>query len=116
MRLRVRKGLLVAGVDPESPAAAAGFQSGDVVVMIDRYPIADLATLGHLLAQVDRGDRILFVVVRGRTSARVVLEARVGGEDDAEAEAEAADAPAGGGATEGAPAEDAAGRRSRADE
>jgi serine protease Do len=76
MRLAVDRGLLVAGVDNGGPAATAGFQDGDVVVQVDRYRIYDLETLGNLLANVEKGDRILFYVVRGQTVARAIVSAR----------------------------------------
>jgi S1-C subfamily serine protease len=76
MKLAVERGLLVGGVDPDSPAAAAGFVNGDVVVQIDQYRIYDVDSLGNLLTQVKKGDRILFYVVRGKTVARAVMAAR----------------------------------------
>ena len=76
MRLAVDRGLLVAGVDEGGPAAGAGIRTGDVVVQLDRYRVDDLDALGRLLDQVNKGDRILCYVVRGRTVARVVLVAR----------------------------------------
>ena len=76
MRLAVTNGLLVAGVDKESPAQEAGFATGDVVAQIDRYRADDLDTVGNLLANVKPGDTVLFYVVRGRTVARAVLKAR----------------------------------------
>jgi len=76
MRLAVDRGLLVAGVDRDSPADEAGLRTGDVVVQVDRYRVDDLDTLGNLLAQVAAGDNILFYVVRRRTVARAVLQAR----------------------------------------
>jgi len=76
MRLGVDRGLLVAGTDPDSPAREAGIESGDVIVRVDRYRVADLDTLGTLLAQVESGDRIRFYVVRGRRLAQTILEAR----------------------------------------
>jgi len=76
MRLAVDRGLLVAGTDPDGPAREAGFKSGDVIVQVDRFRVADLDTLGTLLAGVERGDRIRFYVVRGRTVAQAILEAR----------------------------------------
>ena len=76
MHLAVDRGLLVAGVDKRSPADKAGLAAGDVVVQIDRYRVDDLDTLGNLLAQVKAGDNILFYVVRRRTVARAVLQAR----------------------------------------
>jgi serine protease Do len=76
LKLQVDRGLLVSGTEPGSPAAAAGFDNGDVVVQIDQYRIYDLDSLGNLLAQVKKGDRILFYVVRGRSVARAILAAR----------------------------------------
>lgn len=76
MHLAVDRGLLVAGVDGRSPADKAGVAAGDVVVQIDRYRVDNLDTLGNLLAQVGSGDKILFYVVRRRTVARAVLQAR----------------------------------------
>jgi len=76
MRLGVDRGLLVAGADRGSPAEDAGFRSGDVILQVDRYRVDDLDTLGTLLVQVDRGDRVRFYVVRRRTVAQAILEAR----------------------------------------
>jgi len=77
MHLAVDYGLLVAGTEPGGPAATAGFQNGDVVVQVEQYRVSDMETLGNLLAQVKKGDHILFYVVRGRTVARALLTARV---------------------------------------
>jgi serine protease Do len=76
MRLATDQGLLVAGVDPGSPAEKAGFRASDVIVQVDRYPVEDLETLGALLSQVQTGDRVLFYLVRDRTVARAVMQAR----------------------------------------
>jgi len=76
MKLAVERGLLVGDVDPDTPAAAAGFVNGDVVVQIDQYRIYNVDSLGNLLTQVKKGDRILFYVVRGKTVARAIMAAR----------------------------------------
>jgi len=85
MRLAVDRGLLVAGVEPDSPAAATGLRAGDVIVQVDRYRVADLETLGALLVQVEKGNRILFFVVRGQSVMQAALVARAGtdGPEDA---------------------------------
>jgi len=85
MRLAVDRGLLVAGVEPGSPAAATGLRAGDVIVQVDRYRVADLETLGALLVQVEKGNRILFFVVRGQSVMQAALTARAGtdGPEDA---------------------------------
>ena len=85
MHLAVDQGLLVAGVEPGSPAAATGLRPGDVIVQVDRYRVADLETLGALLVQVEKGNRILFFVVRGQSVMQAALAARAGtdGPEDA---------------------------------
>jgi serine protease Do len=80
MRLAVDRGLLVGGVEPSSPAAVAGFEHSDVIVQVEQYRVGDLDTLGTLLAQVKKGERVLFYVVRGQTVARAILTAREAGE------------------------------------
>lgn len=47
-------GLLVVGVAPDSPAAAAGLYVGDILVSVGDHPTADASDLQHLLG----GDRI----------------------------------------------------------
>ncbi len=74
--LAVDRGLLVAAAEPSSPASAAGFERKDVIVQVDRYRVSDLETLGNLLANVKKGERILFYVVRGQTVARAIMGAR----------------------------------------
>jgi serine protease Do len=76
LKLAVERGLLVGGVDPGSPAVTAGFENGDVIVQIDQYRIYDVDSLGNLLAQVKKGQQILFYAVRGRSVARAVMAAR----------------------------------------
>jgi serine protease Do len=76
MRLSVDRGLLVAGVDPASAAARIGFREGDVIVQVEQYRVTDLDGLGLLLAQVEKGDRVLFYVVRGAAILKASLEAQ----------------------------------------
>ena len=73
MHLTVDHGLLVSGVDPDSPAAKAGIRHSDVIIQVDRYRVEDLNTLGLLLDQVKQGDGILIYLVRGRFVAHVVV-------------------------------------------
>ena len=80
--LQVSRGLLVAGVDPAGPAQHANFAVGDVIIQVDRYRISDAAALGYLLDQVEKGDRIVFYVVRGRSVMRAVLVARCGAAEE----------------------------------
>ncbi len=49
-------GAVVAGVDANSPAAAAKVQAGDVIVSVDGQPVADAAALSKLVAARHDGD------------------------------------------------------------
>ena len=40
---RERRGLVVAGVDPDGPASVAGFQPGDVIQEVNGKPVSDWA-------------------------------------------------------------------------
>jgi serine protease Do len=66
------KGAVVAQVQPDSPAAEAGVQEGDVIVEVDRQPVASATDAaralaarsgGHLL-RLKRGDGALYVPLR----------------------------------------------------
>ena len=81
LHLTVQRGLLVAGVAPQSPADSVGFKEGDVLVQVGRYSVADLDGLGLVLVQVEKGDSVLFYIVRGSALLRTVLESKAGSQD-----------------------------------
>ncbi len=65
------KGVVVVGVEPNSPAMRAGLEAGDVVTSINRQPVEDLDDLkrfanvkGQMLLHVRRGGGALFILVR----------------------------------------------------
>jgi S1-C subfamily serine protease len=62
-----RSGLLVADVDPAGPAAAAGFQPGDVIQEVDRKPVKDAAELRAAVKAA--GDRPALVLVERKGSS-----------------------------------------------
>jgi Do/DeqQ family serine protease len=56
-----RKGLVVAGVDPAGPAAAAGFQAGDLIEEVNGKPVTDASELRSAVKAA--GDRPALVLV-----------------------------------------------------
>ena len=65
------QGILVAGVEPGSPAAEAGLRRGDVIDQIQRTPVGDRAQARRTLDAV-RGD-VLLRVLRGRSALFLVV-------------------------------------------
>jgi len=64
-RLAHATGLLVAGVDEQGPAAAAGLQNGDLVVAFRGRPITSIDDLHRLLVEGEIGRVADVTVIRG---------------------------------------------------
>jgi serine protease Do len=69
--LRDAKGAVVADVEPGSPAGDAGVRPGDLLVEIDRKPVATAADAERQLAS--SGESVLLLVRRGDGTIYVVL-------------------------------------------
>jgi serine protease Do len=63
-RLGVSSGVLVKGVEPETPAEEAGLQSGDIILQVNKKPVANLAEFDAAIRQA-RGDQALLLISRG---------------------------------------------------
>jgi serine protease Do len=72
---RGTRGLVVASIDPAGPAAESGIQSGDVIVEVNRQPVASADELRGALRKsgsrpalllINRGGQTHFVTVRPR--------------------------------------------------
>jgi S1-C subfamily serine protease len=68
------RGVAVRGVEPASPAAAAGLSKGDVIVALSGRPVSSVADLHRLLDARSIGVEAELVVVRG--GRRAVLSVR----------------------------------------
>ena len=60
----VPPGVLVTAVDPGGPAAAAGLQSGDLIVSIDGQPVAQISDLTAALADAEHAE-VTLTIKRG---------------------------------------------------
>jgi serine protease Do len=67
------RGVVISDLDPNSPAAQAGLQPGDVIQSINRQPFDDVAGFNRLAAQA-KGE-VLLRVNRQGSSAFVVITA-----------------------------------------
>ena len=67
-------GVLVAAVEPKSPADAAGILPGDLVVSFDGEPVAEPAALVLHLTRTPIGEQVPLGIVRGGTEAGVTVQ------------------------------------------
>lgn len=68
-------GVLVSRVQPGSPAATSGIRGGDVILQVDRKPVASIAEVKQVLAETDEASPLVLLVKRGEGSFYVVIRA-----------------------------------------
>lgn len=71
---KVEGGVALAGVQPGSPAEAAGIRPGDIIRRIDNEPVADLKAYAELLKRLRPGLKISVVVERDGKLVEIELE------------------------------------------
>ena len=73
LALAPNKGVLVSGVEPESPADNVGIQRGLVIYRVGKYDVRSVAQVEKLLARASKGTTVTFTVgiVRANGSQRV---------------------------------------------
>ncbi len=72
------RGALVAAVEDESPAKAAGIEAGDVIVTFDGQEVSDMRSLPKIVAQAPIGKTVDVTVVRkGKERTLAVTVARL---------------------------------------
>ena len=81
-RLGQETGVLVAGLEPDSPAARAGLREGDILLALDGAPTPAVDALHKLLTGDRSGERAIITFLRGvelRRHAIIPLEMPGGG-------------------------------------
>lgn len=68
-------GVVVTSVQPQSTAAQAGVRRGDVILEINRRPVAGPEEFQRLVAQAKTGENLLFLLRRGNSSLFLALKA-----------------------------------------
>jgi serine protease Do len=74
--LKKPSGALVAGVVKESPAEAAGFKTGDVILSFDGHDVPESRRLPRMVAETDVGKKVQVVV--WRNGKRSTLSVQLG--------------------------------------
>lgn len=65
LNLGTRRGALIAGVEPNGPAAPAGMRSGDVVVRFDGREVRNARELPRIVSETQVGKAVSVIVIRG---------------------------------------------------
>lgn len=67
------QGVLVVGVQPDSPAAQAGIRQGDILQEVNRQPVTSVKDVKEALDQHNDEDSLLLLVQRGQRSLYMAL-------------------------------------------
>ena len=73
LKLDIEDGVVVTGVEPNSPAAEAGVRRGDVILEVDRKPVKSVAEFQRLAKQVRKDQPLLVRLQRGTSSLYLAL-------------------------------------------
>jgi serine protease Do len=67
-------GVVVTGVDPDSAAAEAGIEEGDVIVEINRQSVRNVRDFRRIVAKLGKNDRVLLLVQRRGSKLFVLIK------------------------------------------
>jgi len=68
------RGVKIGGLAPDSPAAKAGLQKGDVIVKLGSHSFSNLREYSDVLKKYKPGDRINIVFVRNGKEITAEIE------------------------------------------
>jgi serine protease Do len=74
--LKKETGVVVTGVQPGSPAADAGIQTGDVIREVNRKPVKDLDDFIQKIEKAKDQDNVLLLLQRGQSSLFAAVKAK----------------------------------------
>ncbi len=74
LSLNADHGVVVAGVQPGSPADLAGIHTGDIILQVNRQPANSVKDVTDVIAKADDEEALLLLVKRDRGSFFVALE------------------------------------------
>jgi serine protease Do len=69
------EGVVMASVDPGSPAAEAGLRRGDLIQEIDRQSIQSLSEYNQALASIGKEENFLILIRRDQNTQSVFVNA-----------------------------------------
>lgn len=78
LRLPEERGALVRSVEPDSPAAAAGLQTEDVIVSYQGQPVQSAAQLSRMVRETPAGRKVALEVSRGGATQKLTATLRDG--------------------------------------
>jgi serine protease Do len=64
-KIRDRSGVVITDIAPDSPAAEAGLQSGDVIKEVNRKPVNNINDYHNIVAETKGNRPLLFLIKRG---------------------------------------------------
>ena len=76
-KLKVKEGVVIVGLDKDSPAEKAGLEKGDVIIEIDRKKITNSAVFNKITSEMKKGNSYLFRIKdhqRGGAPALVIIK------------------------------------------
>ena len=68
------KGLIVVNVLPNTPAALAGLQRGDLIMEVNKTPVVNLPTYNKILNGIKKNEKLLLLINRNKHTRYVVVK------------------------------------------